>query len=95
MHRGKLTSVATKHDLMHWTTEALSELGGEGSIVDVCQVVWRRHEHDLRASGNLFYTWQYDIRWAAQKLRDAGQLEAMHGARGRSQPWRLSASHGR
>ena len=32
--------------------------------------VWRDHEPDLRASGDLFFTWQYDIRWAAQRLRD-------------------------
>ncbi|SDW39046.1 hypothetical protein SAMN05444006_10397 [Allgaiera indica] len=25
-------------------------------------------------SGDLFYTWQYDMRWAAQNLRGAGKL---------------------
>lgn len=73
--------MASKHDLKEWILEALHELGGSGTVVDVCQVVWRRHEGDLRQSGNLFYTWQYDIRWAAQQLRDAGRLGLKDGKR--------------
>jgi hypothetical protein len=53
-----------------WIVEALQALGGEGSIARICEQVWRSHETDLRRSGDLFYTWQYDIRWAAQRLRD-------------------------
>ena len=48
---------------------ALKELGGQGRIVDVAKQIWRVHEADLRSSGDLFYTWQYDMRWAAQNLR--------------------------
>ena len=29
-------------------------------------------------SGDLFYTWRYDIRWAAQTLRDSGVLKPDH-----------------
>ena len=63
-------AVATKYDLEAWILDALRSLGGEARIPDVCKYVWEHHEHDLRASGDLFYTWQYDIRWAAQRLRD-------------------------
>jgi hypothetical protein len=63
-----------KKDLEQCVVEALEELGGSGSVVDVSKVVWRRYEPELRGSGDLFYTWQYDIRWAAQKLRDRGKL---------------------
>jgi hypothetical protein len=63
-----------KQDLEQCVGEALEELGGNGSVVDVSKVIWRRYEPELRASGDLFYTWQYDIRWAAQKLRDRGKL---------------------
>lgn len=80
--------MATKYDLEDWTLEALHTLGGEGSIASVCREVWQRHEDDLRGSGDLFYTWQYDIRLAAQRLRDAGRLvpdkQAPRGI------WRLS-----
>lgn len=81
--------MATKDDLMAWVLTALEELGGSGTVVEVCEVVWRRHEPELRTSGDLFYTWQYDIRWAAQRLRDEGCLQSAKGAR--RAPWSLSA----
>jgi hypothetical protein len=68
--------VATKYDLEDWILVALSEHRGEGSIVQICRSVWRLHENDLRSSGDLFFTWQYDIRWAAQRLRDRRVLVA-------------------
>lgn len=79
--------MASKHDLGDWIVEALTELGGAGSVVEVSEIVWRRHEPELRGSGALFYTWQYDIRWAAQRLRDSGGLQSVGGQRGG--PWRL------
>jgi hypothetical protein len=72
---------ATKSDLQAWVVEALASLGGSATVVPVCREIWLRHELDLRASGDLFFTWQYDVRWAAQKLRDAGILEPVHGDR--------------
>ena len=88
VQRWQALCMAAKNDLMDWVLEALVELGGTARVVDVSKVVWRRHEHDLRASGDLFYTWQYDIRWAAQKLRDSGKLKSMSGKR--SGAWQLS-----
>lgn len=79
--------MANKHLLIEWVLEALEELGGSGSVVDVSKVVWRRHELDLRSAGDLFYTWQYDLRWAAQTLRDNGRLKSMDGKKG---AWELS-----
>jgi hypothetical protein len=80
--------MSNKQDLMSWVVEALEELGGSGSVVQVSQVVWRRHEADLRISGELFYTWQYDIRWAATKLREAGHIRPVP-PRSRG-PWQLA-----
>jgi len=85
---GQAATVADKRDLRDWLVEALTELGGAGGVVAVCGVVWRRHEADLRQAGDLFYTWQYDIRWAAQTLRDEGRLRPMDGKR--RQPWALA-----
>jgi hypothetical protein len=62
-----------KENLQEWVMEAIESLGG-GTVVEVSREVWRRHEGDLREAGDLFFTWQYDIRWAAQELRDGGQL---------------------
>ncbi len=67
---------------------ALRELGGAGTIVQVSEIVWRDHQHELEGSGDLFYTWQYDIRWAAQYLRDNGFL--VPALRRRNAPWVLS-----
>ena len=81
--------MATKADLKTWVIEALETLGGSGTVVQVTREVWERHEHDLRASGDLFYTWQYDIRWAAQQLRDTGALRPANGRRPGT-PWVLA-----
>ena len=68
--------------LVPWVREALQALGGRGSIVQVCEAIWRRHEGDLRGLGEQFYTWQYDVRWAAHALRKAGEARlAKDGAR--------------
>ena len=72
--------MASKQDLAIWVEEALTELGGQGNVVEVAQVIWRRHELDLRGSGDLFYTWQYDMRWAADKMRKEGKA-ALDGKR--------------
>lgn len=78
-----------RDDLKAWVIEALRQLGGTGSIVHVCQRVWQMHEAELRSSGDLFFTWQYDIRWAAQYLRNNGLLEAVDNSRAKD--WTLSA----
>jgi len=62
--------MATKYDLEPWLVAAITDLGGEARIPAVCRHVWEHHESELRASGDFFFTWQYDIRWAAQRLRD-------------------------
>jgi ribulose kinase len=69
--------MATREDLQDWLTEALTVLGGRGSIVEVCKQIWEHHESDLRASSDLFYTWQYDVRWAANRLRLSGRMKSV------------------
>ena len=74
--QSEATPRATRHDLQPWLVDALRAHGGSATIVEICQYVWQNHEQDLRASGDLFFTWQYDIRWAATKLRKKGVLSA-------------------
>jgi hypothetical protein len=69
--------VATKLDLIDWLVEALQAGKGAGRIADLCKHVWETHRADLEKSGDLLYTWQYDIRWAAYQLRKLGKLKAM------------------
>jgi len=61
--------MATKEDLQEWVAEALRGLGGSARLIDVAKFIWAAHESELRHSGNLFFTWQYDMRWAANQLR--------------------------
>lgn len=66
--------MATKEDLQEWIIDALESKAGAAELLDVSKHVWAHHEGELRSSGDLFYTWQYDLRWAATKLRKAGRL---------------------
>ncbi|AWH84772.1 hypothetical protein HYN59_06380 [Flavobacterium album] len=59
----------TKKDLKPILIEALKYYGGAANIIEVCQYIWDHYEQKLRKSGNLFFTWQYDVRWAATTLR--------------------------
>ncbi len=68
--------MATKHDLTDWVVDALKHLGGRGTIVDVARHIWTHHESDLRASGDLFFRWQYDMRWSANELRRRNVMKA-------------------
>ena len=78
--------MASKRDLEKWIVDALMSSGGTSTIVEVCKYVWEHHESDLRKSGDLFYTWGYDIRWARNNLAEKGVID-------RNSPkgtWRLS-----
>jgi hypothetical protein len=68
--------MASKTDLPDWVEKALKELGGSGTIVAIAQIIWRDHESELTSSGDLFFTWHYDMRWAANKLRHQGKMKA-------------------
>jgi len=83
--------MSDKGVLKRWVVEALGDLGGSGNVLDVCKHVWRAHRGELEAAGDLFYTWQYDIRWAAQVLRADGVLKAVNGDR--RAPWTLAQRH--
>lgn len=67
--------MADKYDLRDWLIEALKGNGKKGTIIDVCRFIWEKYELELKASGNLFYTWQYDVRWAATELRKTGIMK--------------------
>ncbi len=64
----------SRNDLCDWLIEALKAHNGSASIVEICKYVWNHHEQDLKSAGDLFYSWQYDIRWAATQLRKKGSL---------------------
>lgn len=77
--------MSDKAVLKTWVTEALIENDGCADLLTVSRWVWEHHEIELRSMGPLFYTWQYDLRWAATTLRHEGVLQAHV----RGEPWRL------
>jgi len=68
-------SMASKEDLPDWVADALKDHGGNARLIDVAKHIWKHHESELRASGDLFYKWQYDMRWAANQLRRTGVMK--------------------
>lgn len=68
--------MATKHDLEDWVRNALHAHGGRASLVNVARHIWENHEEELRRSRDLFFTWQYDMRWAADMLRRKGVMKS-------------------
>ncbi len=75
--------MATKGDLVDWVEEALKAGGGSANILFVAKHIWEQRKSDLQQS-DLFYTWQYDMRWAATELRRRGiMLAAEEDRRGK------------
>jgi hypothetical protein len=81
-------AVITRNDTKEWVLVALSSLGRKAWATDVAKYIWENYETDLRLSGSMLYTWQYDVRWAATTLRKEGKLKPVHGKRGL--PWELA-----
>jgi hypothetical protein len=63
-----------RDDLESWVIDALKQLGGKARIKDVAKIIWNQHQKALEET-DLLYTWQYDMRWAATKLRQKKKLK--------------------
>ena len=66
--------MATRDDLKSWVLSGLKASGGSATVPQIAKHIWDNHEAELRASGDLFYTWQYAMRWAGQILQNEGKL---------------------
>lgn len=78
--------MVTKSDLKAWIIDALRALGGSGRIADICKHIWEHHQQELQRSGDLFYTWQYAMRWAGQELQKERKLSKT----GKNHTWYLT-----
>ena len=76
-----------KSDLQDSVVKALRSLDGVGSVADIAKKIWEESENELREAGELFYTWQYDMRWAGQILQKKGVLKKAN------RKWTLLKSH--
>ena len=66
----------TNVDLKEAVYKAVAARGGKSTLIDVARFLWHNYEDQLRASGDRFYRWQYEMRWAANVLRTEGRFEA-------------------
>lgn len=57
-----------RNDFLPLIIAALIANGGSLKISDVCEYVWIHNNQRIMTS-KVLYTWQYDIRWAANELR--------------------------
>jgi hypothetical protein len=67
----------TRNELMPMIIEALRANGGSAKIYEVCKHVWDKNNSKISAGGKMLYTWQYDIRWAANQLRRQNKIESL------------------
>lgn len=65
----------TKEMLPDLLYSVIKDMGGRGTIIDICKRFWSEYENELKKSGDMFYTWQYDIKWAATTLRKTGRMK--------------------
>jgi hypothetical protein len=54
-------------------------------VKDVAKAIWDKHKRELERT-DLLYTWQYDMRWAAMKLRKKKKLKKA----GTNKVWELA-----
>jgi hypothetical protein len=55
-------------DLMPWIIDGLKANSGKVHFIEISKHIWKNHQRELEASGNFFYKWQYEMRWAGNKL---------------------------
>jgi len=66
----------TRHKLEEIIIEYLEMNKKRASLLEISQYIWEKYENHLRESGKIFYTWQYDLRWAANSLRRKGVIKS-------------------
>ena len=65
----------TRKDLPDILYQLIKELGGSATMMTIFRKFWADHKSELKENDDMFYTWNYDIRWAATKLRKEGRMK--------------------
>lgn len=63
-----------RETMSEWVVNALHALGGSADHLSVAKQVWKDHGEDIKAAGDYFSIWQYELRWSADKLRREGTM---------------------
>lgn len=65
----------TRSDFIKPVEDAIRSHGGSATLVQVCKHIWANYRSEIEKSGDLFYRWQYEVRWAATELRRRGVMK--------------------
>lgn len=65
----------TRKDLPEILYDLIKELGGRAEMMEVFKAFWEKYKTQLHETDDIFYTWNYDIRWAATKLRKSKKMK--------------------
>lgn len=79
--------MASRDVLVGWVEEALHAYDRAASVKEVAKAIWTSHRTEIERSEELLYSWQYDMRWAAHKLRKAGRLKPVNSS---TRKWELA-----
>lgn len=60
--------------MTNWVIDALEHHDGKATIIEISKYVWDYYGEKIKRSGDMFYKWQYEIRWAGNILRKKGVL---------------------
>ena len=68
-------NIISKKDLQNIVKETLIILNGKSNITEISKYIWKKYNYKLLMSGDIFYTWQYDIRWSGIVLKKLGIMK--------------------
>jgi len=60
--------MTTRSDLIPWIVDALKANGGRTYYLEIAKHIWANHKSEIERSGDFFYKWQYEMRWAGDTL---------------------------
>ncbi|MCL8252847.1 hypothetical protein AERO_15775 [Aeromicrobium fastidiosum] len=63
-----------------WIVEALTASGGSATPLQVSRHVWAHRRAELEGAGDLFHSWQLDLREAAAGMATSGLLSTVDDA---------------
>lgn len=67
-----------RNDLPDLLYEIIKSLGGKASMTNILREILKLYASKLNPSENMFYTWNYDIRWTVTELRRDGRIKPAH-----------------
>jgi hypothetical protein len=67
--------MSIRSDLEGWIVDALKHFGGQATITEIAKHIWGHHQAALTATDKVQFNWHYDMRRAAETLRNRKKLK--------------------